>query len=312
MERKVISNVIEQQGRFLMKLFKVDKANSDRIFRIKFDETSEHHKKQINDLIGDQARRNMIGQGLSLQQISELYAKQVKELSKLKVESLLASIVPGDLDRNALESSIIKNVDMFIVGQMNDKKASLSRNFAARSFPKSASTSLLSGFASNEVSIKSLCKDMIQIEINNHFASTKNDISQNLKADNYIDSERIAKLKSINNDRFDLLKLIQLCEEMNVAYKNNCFLSVAMIGRAILDHIPPIFGFNTFSQVVNNSVSSKSFKESMANLERALRKIADSYLHTAIRKKESLPTYTQVNFAAEFDFLLSEIIILLD
>ncbi len=46
----------------------------------------------------------------------------------------------------------------------------------------------------------------------------------------------------------------------------------------------------------------------MTNLENSSRKIADSYLHTRIRNKESLPNRTQVNFSNDMDVLLSEII----
>lgn len=46
----------------------------------------------------------------------------------------------------------------------------------------------------------------------------------------------------------------------------------------------------------------------MSRLENSSRKIADSYLHTKIRKKESLPNKTQVNFSNDIDVLLAEII----
>ena len=43
-------------------------------------------------------------------------------------------------------------------------------------------------------------------------------------------------------------------------------------------------------------------------LEKSSRKIADSYLHTQIRKNESsLPTETQINFKNDLDVLLQEI-----
>jgi hypothetical protein len=46
----------------------------------------------------------------------------------------------------------------------------------------------------------------------------------------------------------------------------------------------------------------------MHHLENAARKIADTHLHMPIRKSETLPVAQQVNFAAQLDVLLSEII----
>ena len=44
-------------------------------------------------------------------------------------------------------------------------------------------------------------------------------------------------------------------------------------------------------------------------LDKSSRKIADSFLHTQIRKHESaLPTFTQINFKHDLDVLLQEIV----
>lgn len=125
---------------------------------------------------------------------------------------------------------------------------------------------------------------------------------------NFVDDSRIAELKSIGKERYDLTRLIRLCEELNRARENNCYLSMAMLMRAIIDHIPPIFGANKFLDVASNYKGAKSFKESMTHLESSLRKIADSHLHVQIRKQEILPTYPQVNFSADLDVLLAEIV----
>ena len=77
--------------------------------------------------------------------------------------------------------------------------------------------------------------------------------------------------------------------------------------RAIIDHVPPIFGCKSFAEVTNNYGGTKSFKEAMANLETSSRKIADHYLHGQIRKSESLPNVTQIDFSNNIDLLLGEI-----
>lgn len=142
----------------------------------------------------------------------------------------------------------------------------------------------------------------------------KGDSSKSLSSSNapFVDPTRFAELQMTQSTNFDLSKLIRYCDELNFNYDEGCFLAVSMLGRAILDHVPPIFGCKSFSEVANNySSGSKSFKQSMEHLEKSLRKIADAYLHVQIRKSEVLPNRTQVNFSSDLDVLLAEIVRLL-
>jgi hypothetical protein len=123
----------------------------------------------------------------------------------------------------------------------------------------------------------------------------------------YVHTDRIRELKLINNKDYDLIRMIRLCEELNIAFSSKSLLSTIIIVRAIIDHTPPIFKLSTFSEVVNNYKGSKSFKDSMKNLESSSRKIADQYLHTQIRNKEVLPNQNQVDFSNDLDVLLAEI-----
>jgi len=125
----------------------------------------------------------------------------------------------------------------------------------------------------------------------------------------YVDNTRIEELRKLKSSKFDLCKLLRLCEELNICYAKECFFSVAMLARAICDHVPPIFDCRSFSEFANNYKSGdKSFKECMLYLENSSRKIADSYLHGQIRKTESLSNKTQVNFSSNLDALLAEVI----
>ncbi len=124
----------------------------------------------------------------------------------------------------------------------------------------------------------------------------------------FVSETRIAQLRAVGTPTFDLRKLIRLCEEINVTYTEGALLATAMLTRAILDHVPPIFEMTTFSQVANNYAGARSFKEAMDRLDKAARKIADGHLHEPIRAKETLPEPQQVNFAAEIDTLLAEIV----
>ena len=128
--------------------------------------------------------------------------------------------------------------------------------------------------------------------------------------ESFIDFSRIHELEKLHpSSQFDTAKLVQMLAELDRAYKCHSFLSCAILIRAILDHVPPIFGLAKFSEVANNYPGNgKSFRESMQHLENSSRKIADSCLHMHIRKKESLPTKAQVEFRADVDVLIGEII----
>lgn len=120
---------------------------------------------------------------------------------------------------------------------------------------------------------------------------------------------RLIELRSLVSVDFEFRKLVRLCEEINSVYSLQCYYATAMLMRGMLDHVPPVFGFKTFSEVANNYAGGgKSFKEAMDNLDKAARKIADAHLHTQIRKSEMLPVAQQVNFAAQLDVLLCELV----
>lgn len=123
----------------------------------------------------------------------------------------------------------------------------------------------------------------------------------------YVEVSRINELKALTSSKFDLTKLIRLCEELNICYANESYLAVTMLTRAVLDHVPPIFGHNTFAEVANN-YGGRSLKKSLQNLQNSSRNISDTYLHLPIRDKESLPNRTQVDFSHDMDVLLAEVI----
>jgi len=127
----------------------------------------------------------------------------------------------------------------------------------------------------------------------------------------YVNQIRLEELKAINNTDFDLSKLIRLCEEVNSSYENGNLLAVGALVRAVLDHIPPVFESKTFDEVANNYKSkgdSKSFKDSMTHLNSSMRKITDSFLHSQIRKSETLPNDTTIDCKRDLDKLIGEIV----
>lgn len=123
----------------------------------------------------------------------------------------------------------------------------------------------------------------------------------------YVNPQRIDELRSISKAEFNLSKLIKMCEELNICSSSSAHFATLMLVRSVLDHIPPIFGCGTFSEVANNHDGGKSFKKAMLKLNDSARPFADSYLHSQVRSSESLPNQTQVNFSSELDALLGEV-----
>jgi hypothetical protein len=168
----------------------------------------------------------------------------------------------------------------------------------------------------------------IQVEVDNVYSAYEAsseiqallpDIEEALEADrdglpvsagmSPIAASRIAELRTLNDPRFDFRKLIRFCEEINISFRAGCYLATAMLTRALLDHVPPLFGTKSFAEIANNYAGgSKSFKGAMQHLDSGARNIADGHLHSQIRKNETLPEAQQVDFRAGLDALLAEIV----
>lgn len=162
--------------------------------------------------------------------------------------------------------------------------------------------------AKDELSFANSCDDETDAILKNPFLSTKDSLFRN-KTFYFVDPDRIKELVKIKSSKFDIVKLIELCKELNTVSAGGNTLSSSFLVRAIIDHIPPIFKCNNFAEVANNySGGAKSFKKAMITLHNSLRNIADNNIHTQIRNKEVLPTMLQSDFTPELDLLLSEIV----
>lgn len=127
-------------------------------------------------------------------------------------------------------------------------------------------------------------------------------------ANNFVDPSRVTELEALPRKEYDVTKLIQLVVELNRAYSAHSYYSCLFLVRAIVDHVPPIFGQPTFAGVASSYAGGgRSFRESMQRLQNSCRKIADGLLHTQIRATESVPTSRQVEFRADVDALLAEV-----
>lgn len=143
-------------------------------------------------------------------------------------------------------------------------------------------------------------------EPNNH--ANKN--STRPPNDPFINEDRLQELKDISSkqSKFNCSKLIRLCEELNSNYSNENYYATAMLTRAIMDHVPPIFGKEKFTEVANNYSGGDSFKKLMKNLNDFQKNISDGILHEHIGNTESLLHATDVNSSQPIGQLLGEIV----
>jgi hypothetical protein len=107
----------------------------------------------------------------------------------------------------------------------------------------------------------------------------------------FLDQGIVSQLKSIKPPPYDFIKFARFCEELNDAYRRGNYLSCTLLIRAVMNHVPPIFGVQNFNQVVANS--SRSIKAVLSRLEDEARPVADLPTHMLIRFKESIPTKHQ-------------------
>lgn len=124
---------------------------------------------------------------------------------------------------------------------------------------------------------------------------------------NFIENEVLEKIRTLKSGKYDFSKLCKFIEELNFNYKYGNYLSSILLLRAIINHIPPIFGSKSFSEYV--SQSGRSVKSILQKLEDDARPIADLHSHYMIRKKENLPTKSQIEpYKSSMEILLYEII----
>lgn len=123
----------------------------------------------------------------------------------------------------------------------------------------------------------------------------------------YVASSRIDTLRAIDCREFDCTRLLCLCEELNDCAASSNAHAVIFLTRAILDHVPPVFGFESFAQVASNYQGGKSLRRSLERLENQSRHVADRLLHMPIRHKELAPLMEEVSFSAELECVLAEL-----
>jgi hypothetical protein len=121
-----------------------------------------------------------------------------------------------------------------------------------------------------------------------------------------VDPTLIISLEKQESSRVDVASLVRMCREINSSHAHGNVLATVLLMRTVLNHVPPVFGHDSFGQVVANV--GKSLKESFDHLENGLRKIADFHTHRKIAASESYPSVAQVEpFKPQFELLLQQV-----
>jgi len=121
-----------------------------------------------------------------------------------------------------------------------------------------------------------------------------------------VEPSLIVTLEGLTTSNYDVASLIRICKEINSSYVHGNVLAVVLLMRTVLNHVPPVFGCDTFAQVVAGV--GKSLKESFEHLENGLRKIADFHAHRKIVSVETYPSAAQVEpFKPQFELLLQQV-----
>lgn len=122
----------------------------------------------------------------------------------------------------------------------------------------------------------------------------------------FLSTDVLLKLKAIERSTLDHSRLVRMCEELNDAYARSNHISAVLLLRAIINHVPPVFGATTFSEVV--AQSGRSVKNILSRLNDDARPIADLHTHILMRGNEHLPTKNQIEpYKASFEVLIQEI-----
>ncbi|OWV05232.1 hypothetical protein B5D80_18475 [Micromonospora wenchangensis] len=120
------------------------------------------------------------------------------------------------------------------------------------------------------------------------------------EAASYIDERIFDLIKQAHGGRWDCTKLLVLLRELDDSYRaGNAYAAHALL-RALLDHVPPLFGQSSFAQVANNHPWGRTDGKYVKRLV-AFRDQADDVMHRQIARipcllsMEDMPPRAVVN-----------------
>ena len=121
----------------------------------------------------------------------------------------------------------------------------------------------------------------------------------------FVNKSIIADLMARSTARYDTSQLVRFCEELNSAYASGNFYSCAMLTRAIIDHVSPLFGGTDFKSIVANWPKG-AVKTQLQHLDSVAKQLGHIVLHTQIGSELTKVSHTSIDCKQALDALLRE------
>lgn len=103
----------------------------------------------------------------------------------------------------------------------------------------------------------------------------------------YVDAGLISGLSAVRDCPLDTRKLVALLSELNVNYAAGQPYACLMLIRAIMDHVPPIFGHDSYSNIVDQLKLARTDKNYLTQLLKS-RFLSDDVLHRHIGRRPDI------------------------
>ncbi|MFJ5788259.1 hypothetical protein [Streptomyces hydrogenans] len=129
----------------------------------------------------------------------------------------------------------------------------------------------------------------------------------------YLDDSLLTQIETAApNTHWKVDKLLALCSELNDSYAAGHAYACAALIRAVLDHIPPVFGHRDFKQVAaQHTFTVQRTDKAHAQKLAGFKDIADDALHRPISTNIPLITMNDIPEPARLRALLHELVTLM-
>ena len=149
-------------------------------------------------------------------------------------------------------------------------------------------------------------------------------VSASVETSDFVNHQTMKKLKNLEQEKINLQRLVQFCEEINHNWRYQNYSSVGLLSRAIIHHVPPLFGHKSFTEFVNNYKFNSSLthnlnsslthnhsskKRLMENLLNSQKHVSDIINHEMVAETNVTINEQMVDCRREIEVLLQEIIL---
>ena len=126
----------------------------------------------------------------------------------------------------------------------------------------------------------------------------------------YAKEELIAELRALDGAGLHTDKLVELLHELNFNVAHEMPLACSCLLRAVIDHVPPGFGFDNFTQVVSSVNWPRTDKKYLERL-REFRDQGDDVLHRQMGRRRSRIDMADLPAPAALNALLDGLVMTL-